>query len=282
VPVEIFPIASESWPGVRSSCVLVRTPEVSLIIDPGCALGPWRYGLPPHHAEREALDLAWRKISAALAEADVAAITHYHYDHLNPKHPELMKGKTLLVKDPEKSINFNQKKRAREFLSGLEFVPADGKTFAFGQTSLIFSEPLPHGQEGAKTGWVISLAVIRGEERFLFASDVGGIQTESQFRFIKEARPRVIYIDGPLTYMGLGDLETSINYLARVILELRPETLILEHHLLRDLGWRDKMARVLELGKAEGVRVTTAAGFAGKPDNLLEARRKELYGGKSP
>ena len=277
--MEVIPLASESWPGVRSSCVLVRTPEVSVIIDPGCALGPRRYGLPPHSAEREALELAWNNITAALAEADAVVITHYHYDHLNPQHPELMRGKILLVKDPENNINFNQRRRAREFLEGLEFSPADGKTLMFGKTSLVFSGPLPHGQEGSRTGWVISLAVIRGHERFLFASDVGGIQTEAQFRFIQETKPSIVYLDGPLTYMGVGDLEASINYLSRVIREIRPETLILEHHLLRDLSWRERMARVLELGEAERIRITTAAGFAGRPESLLEARRKELYEG---
>jgi len=277
VPLEIIPLASESWPGVRSSSVLVKTPDISLVIDPGCALGPRRYGLAPHQLEFEALDLAWKTISSALEESNVAVITHYHYDHLNPEHPELMQGKTLLVKDPENAINFNQQRRAREFLEGLEFSPADGKIFRFGETELVFSGPVPHGQEGSRMGWVISLAVTHGDGRFLFASDVGGIQTGAQFGFIQETRPRVIYLDGPLTYMGVSDLRVSLDYLSRVIRELRPETMILEHHLLRDLHWREKMAPVLELAETEGIRITTAAGFAGRPEGFLEARRKELY-----
>lgn len=277
MPLEIIPLTSESWPGVRSSSVLVKTPDISIVIDPGCALGPVRYGLAPHKLEHDALDLAWKTISRALEESQVVVITHYHYDHLNPEHPELMKGKTLLVKDPENRINFNQKKRAEEFLDGLEFSVADGKGFRFGRTELVFSGPLPHGQEGAKTGWVISLAIKHGSESFLYASDVGGIQTEAQFAFMAQNRPGVLYIDGPLTYMGIGDLGISIGYLLRVIKELKPEMVILEHHLLRDLRWREKMAQIFEQGEAEGVRVTTAAGFAGKPETFLEARRKELY-----
>ncbi|MEO0141525.1 MAG: MBL fold metallo-hydrolase [candidate division WOR-3 bacterium] len=277
--MEILPLASESWPGVRSSSVLVRTPDASIVIDPGCALGPSRYGLPPHRLEWEALDLAWKAISSALEGSDVVIITHYHYDHLNPDHPEILRGKTLLVKDPEKAINFNQRRRAGEFLRGLEFSPADGKTFRFGETELVFSGPLPHGQEGSKTGWVISVAIKRGKESFLYASDVGGIQTESQFAFIAENRPRILYIDGPLTYMGIGDLGTSVGYLSRVITDVRPEIIILEHHLLRDLNWEAKVLRVLELASSVGTSVRTAAGFSGKPDNLLEARRAELYRG---
>ncbi|MGC8894709.1 MAG: MBL fold metallo-hydrolase [candidate division WOR-3 bacterium] len=276
--MEIFPLASESWPGVRSSSVLAKTPEVSIVIDPGCALGPRRYGLPPHRLEYDALDLAWKTISAALTEADVVVITHYHYDHLNPKHPELLQGKTLLVKDPQNTINLNQRRRAEEFLKGLEFSPADEKNFRFGETELIFSEPLPHGQEGAKTGWVISLTIRRGQDSFVYASDVGGIQTQVQFAFIADNRPQVLYIDGPLTYMGVGDLNVSVGYLSRLVKELKPEVIILEHHLLRDLHWREKMAAVLELGEACGVRITTAAGFVGRPETFLEAKRKELYG----
>lgn len=275
--MEIIPLTSESWPGVRSSSVLVRTPDISIVIDPGCALGPKRYGLPPHRLEYEALDLAWKTISTALADADTVIITHYHYDHLNPERPDLLRGKTLLVKDPANTINLNQQKRAGEFLEGLEFSPVDGKIFRFGETELVFSGPVPHGQEGSRTGWVVSLAVIHKDDRFLFASDIGGIQTEAQFSFIRETRPRVLYIDGPLTYMGTGDIQASISYLSLVVRKLRPETIILEHHLLRDLRWQDRMAPVLELGEAEGVRITTAAGFSGRPETFLEARRKELY-----
>ncbi len=259
----------------------MKTPDVSIVIDPGCALGPRRYGLAPHKLELDALDLAWKTISSALEESELVVITHYHYDHLNPDHPELMRGKTLLVKDPENSINFNQKKRAGEFLDGLEFSVADGKSFRFGETELIFSGPVPHGQEGAKTGWVVSLAIKQGNESFLYASDVGGIQTETQFAFMAHNCSDVLYIDGPLTYMGIGELRISIGYLSRVIKELRPETLILEHHLLRDLRWREKMAQVIDLGESEGIRITTAAGFAGKPETFLEARRKELHEGQA-
>ncbi len=279
--LEIIPLSSESWPGVRSSAVLVKTPDVSVLIDPGCALGPKRYGLPPHRLEYEALDLAWKTISAALEEASVVVITHYHYDHLNPDHPELLQGKTLLVKDPENVINLNQRRRAGEFLIGLKFTPADGRAFRFGETEIVFSGPVPHGQENSKTGWVISLCIFRGNWSFLYASDVGGIQTETQFAFIRETKPRVVYLDGPLTYMGVGDLSASIRYLSLVIREVKPETIILEHHLLRDLHWREKIATVFELGEADGIRITTAAGFAGKPEIFLEARRKELYAGEA-
>ena len=51
--------------GVRS----LATKVGDFVIDPGAALGPKRYGLPPHPLEQEALNRALERIERALAEA---------------------------------------------------------------------------------------------------------------------------------------------------------------------------------------------------------------------
>ncbi|HDO19729.1 MAG TPA: MBL fold metallo-hydrolase, partial [Thermoplasmatales archaeon] len=81
--MKVIPITSDSL-GVRSLAVYVETKDCRLIIDPSAALGPSRYGLPPHPLEIEALDKAKREIREIARECDLFVISHYHYDHYDP------------------------------------------------------------------------------------------------------------------------------------------------------------------------------------------------------
>jgi predicted metallo-beta-lactamase superfamily hydrolase len=80
---------------------------------------------------------------------------------------------------------------------------------------------------------------------------------------------------GNATYLN-WELDKALKHLAEII-ALKPHTLVLAHHLLRDAQWREKMSSVFELAERHGVVVTTYAGLAGRPEELLEARRRELY-----
>ena len=53
--MKVLPIASDSL-GVRSLATYVETRDVKILIDPSAALGPSRYGLPPHPHEISALE----------------------------------------------------------------------------------------------------------------------------------------------------------------------------------------------------------------------------------
>jgi predicted metallo-beta-lactamase superfamily hydrolase len=46
---------------------------------------------------------------------------------------------------------------------------------------------------------------------------------------------------------------------------------------MRDLKYKEKILPVLKAGEKNGVKVISAAEFLGKPIEMLEARRKELY-----
>ena len=99
-------------------CVLVRTPDLSLLIDPGAAIMQPRYPAPDA-LKAYYLDLATWAIRNAAVDATHIAITHYHYDHFRPDILELFAGKTLWIKDPNRWINRSQWGRARAFLSSL-------------------------------------------------------------------------------------------------------------------------------------------------------------------
>jgi hypothetical protein len=54
--------------------------------------------------------------------------------------------------------------------------------------------------------------------------------------------------------------------------------LIPDHHLTRDLKWREKLSEVFVEAEDRGVKIMSAANYGGVNEELLEARRKELYG----
>jgi hypothetical protein len=100
-----------------------------------------------------------------------------------------------------------------------------------------------------------------------------------------EQRPTVVACDGPMTYLmykyGRKALERSLDNLERIIRETPVKHLLLDHHLTRDLKWRERLAPVFTTGEEAGCAVTTFAGYMGLEDDLLEANRRFLYKPKS-
>lgn len=281
--MRIIPLSSDSM-GARSMATLVETRDLRIMIDPGVALGPSRYGLPPHPKEWERMEEHWREIVRQAERSDVIVITHYHYDHHNPwEGLEVYEGKRVFVKDPRRNINRSQRDRASFFLRQIEgrarIEVAEGNRLREGDTLIEFSGPVFHGTN-SRLGYVVEVLVREGEESFLFTSDVEGPSLEDQVSFVLERRPRVAMVDGPMTYMlgyrySRASLEASIRNLSRMLEVV--ETLVVDHHLLRDLEWRERINGLLERGRELGKRVMTSNELVGKPLDMLEARRKELY-----
>lgn len=282
--MEIIPVAFDSL-GTRSMATFVRTKAVSIFIDPAVALGPSRYGLPPHKLEIKRKTEHWQEIKRYVKLSDVLIVTHYHYDHHNPDEAEIYKDKIVFLKDPQNNINRSQKSRAAYFLSQLNGIAreiniSDGKTFNFGQTKIEFSDAVFHGTN-PRLGYVTEV-LIHDEQRFLFTSDVEGPSVNEQTNFILNSDPDIIFCDGPMTYM-LGykyskqSLEKSISDIIKIIENTRVKKFVLDHHFTRDMNWRERIADVFDAAKKKGVEILTAASFLGKTEDLLEARRKKLF-----
>ena len=281
----ITPLAAESL-GVRSATFFVETADVRVLIDPGVSLAPRRFGLPPHSLEIKAMNESWRAIKEFAAKAEVLVITHYHFDHFDPTEPLMFNGKTLLIKHPKENINASQCARARELIKNFRTLPrrvefADNNEFRFGGTTLRFSPAVPHGP-GAKVGWVVEVSIREGESCFLHTSDIEGASLPQQAAFIRAENPDMLYLDGPLTYMlgqefSPGDLRASIKNICDIIETTRVQTLIIDHHLLRDSKWKEEIKEVLTRAEKSGKKVVTAAGFLGKDEEILEAHRRQLY-----
>lgn len=104
--------------GAKSMSVLVETPDVSVLIDPGAAIMHPSFPAPDE-LKRRWLREAKKRIAEAAARADVVVISHYHYDHFTDFDADMYLGKTLLVKNPNEYINDSQRKRAERFFAHL-------------------------------------------------------------------------------------------------------------------------------------------------------------------
>ncbi|EHR79467.1 hypothetical protein OCC_08255 [Thermococcus litoralis DSM 5473] len=285
--MKIIPLASESL-GVRSLATFLEIGKVGILIDPGAALGPKRYSLPPAKAELEALQKAREKIQRYSKKAQIITISHYHYDHHTPffegiyessspeKAKELYTEKILLIKHPKENINFSQRKRAWAFLKEAEKIAkkieyADGRSFDLGGVTIEFSPAVPHGSEGSKLGFVVMVLIDDGSKRVIHASDIQLLNRKA-VEWIVEKNPDLLITGGPPTYLGpraTGSWETGVKNLNEIIRETDAE-IILDHHIVRDKRYPEFFD---ELEK----RPKTFAGYLKVEDRPLEAYRRELH-----
>ena len=263
----------------------VQTEDVNIVIDPAVALAPKRFGLPPHTVEERTKDEIWARVRERALEADVLIVSHYHYDHLEPREPEIYEGKRVFIKHPRRMINPSQKARAVSFIRSIkgladEIEYADNRVYKFGGTEIAFSKPVPHGSTATR-GYVVEAAIEAGEA-FVHTSDVQGPLLEEQVDFIVARRPETLFVDGPSTYLDSQltqiELRKANENLVKIIGEAGVRRIIVDHHLTRDLDYRRHIRPVFEAGEEAGVAVLVAAEYLDVETNLLEARRKELYG----
>lgn len=296
--IKVTPLASESL-GVRSMCTLVETPDLSVLLDAGISLCPWRFNLPPHPIEFQTIARLRQDITQAAEQASVTTISHYHYDHHTPSFEDwvvnwteqgetarqIYQGKTVLAKNPKENINASQRERAWMFQKtgakySKNFEAADGKNYTYGETKLSFSPAVAHGSDDHSLGWVIMATVECGGERFMFAPDIQGPMSIQTAELILAAKPSVLMMGGPPLY--LEGSRVSEHKIKQALLNLERITevvplIIIEHHALRDEAWRNKLSDVLAKAKVRGHSIVTTAEYKGKDNLLLEAKRRQLF-----
>lgn len=280
--MKVTPLAFDSL-GVRSMATLVET-DLKIMIDPGLDLAPSRYGLPPTKIEQKKAKELSATINHHAENADVFIITHYHHDHYFPD-ADFYEGKVLLLKHPRQNINYSQKRRARLFIRSFEnrakrMEYAEGKEFNFSGTKVKFSPAVPHGEVHSKTGFVVMCSLSQAGEKLLFASDVQGPQVDDVVRWIIAENPNMLILSGYPTYLKqLADpkvFQGCNQNLIEILARTNTKTIILDHHLTRDLEYKEKIAATVERARAMGRQITTAAEYLGIESDLLEARRKEI------
>lgn len=280
--MKVEPVASDSM-GVRSLATYVKTADLGVFIDPGAALGPKRYGLPPAREETEALFFFKERIRQVALGCDVLLISHYHFDHFDPDE-DFYKDKIVYAKDRHNNINKSQQGRGLVFQQNVadmckQLIYCDDTSFSHGDTEIKFSPPFPHGPEGTRLGFVLMTTIDDGEHRFMHTSDVQGPISTRAAEYIIEEAPDTLLVDGPPTIflgwmLSQEKVNRAIDNLLRIIDETDAE-IILDHHLVRDLRYKSLLSSVYETGK-----VKTAAEYLGVENNMLEAHRKELWADK--
>lgn len=281
--MKVIPIAADSL-GVRSMACLVQTPDVKILIDPSAALAGERFGLKPSPQERIALKRAREKIKKAAKNVDIIIISHYHWDHFDPK-ARFYRGKKLFFKDPNKNINGTQRKRAADFFKSNRPVPrwvvknhkiADGKTYEFGKTKISFSPALLHGEKKNRLGYVVMTTITRGKKKFIHTSDVAGPSEVKTKNFILKMKPDLVFLDGPPTlFLGWRYAYRNRDKAERNLLEIIKKCkcqVILDHHLVRDKKYLKNFSKAWRAGK-----VRTAAKYLSKKNSFLESQRAELW-----
>ena len=299
--IRITPLAEESL-GVRSMCTLVETPDTVILLDPGVSLAPSRFGLPPHPEEFRAVRDSRRRILEAAQQAEVVLASHYHFDHITPGFKSwyewteedtyrlVYSGKLVLAKDIEHNINFSQRRRGyvfRKLVSEVarEILVADGAELTLGRTRIKCTDPMPHGAPGTRLGWVVGMLIEHQNEKILYLPDVQGPMSGEALNWILSEKPDLVMIGGPPTYLaGMKVPEDAVNQgienLARIAAQV--DMIIVCHHLLRDIAWRERLTQVFNAAGDKGGKVVSAAEYLGREAVLLEAQRKELYRERPP
>ncbi|UCH71738.1 MAG: MBL fold metallo-hydrolase [Thermoplasmatales archaeon] len=276
--MKLVPLASDSL-GVRSMATYVETKDCKILIDPSAALGPKRYGLPPHQKEEKALFEIKQQIAKIAEKCDILTISHYHYDHYDPDEI-FYKNKKVFAKDINENINKSQKQRGLDFKKivedSCELIYNDDSKYMIGNTKITFSPPFFHGPENVRLGYVIMTTIKDDKKRIIHASDVQGPITKEAKDYIIEQKPGLLIMDGPPTiFLGWKfsrkDLQAASDNLIE-IMEILKCDVILDHHLLRDIKYKEIFSAPYKTGN-----VKTFAEYLGKKNNTLEAHRKELW-----
>ncbi len=346
--IEFKPIWFDSL-GAKSSCTLVRTCDVTVLIDPGIAI------MQPSFPAPTSQKLAWasegrKAIREACKKADVIVISHYHHDHFFPNEMDVYSNKLILAKNPNHYINDSQRARAESFYSkiceafgnvrltevlrpprkriyedplnslplamkldvgdykerrrevlerGKEWfrqriekwnkwpqIPElnfgkvkilfpEGKELKLGRTRLRFTNPLFHGVEFSRVGWVFMTIIEFNGVKLIHTSDVNGPIIEDYAELIIRENPDILILDGPMTYM-LGymlnrtNLNRAIKNAVRIIKETTTKLIIYDHHLPREARFKERTRNVWDTAEKHGKRVITAAEFLGKKPKVLE------------
>lgn len=283
--MKITPLAAESM-GTRSMATFVELGKTQILIDPGASLAGSRFDLPPHPLERYQHQKHRDRIALFCQSAHVIVITHFDEDHYIPDSPENYRDKVMFIKNPNRDLSPEQRKRAFAFLKTIQGVARDvvymdGRTFDLGTVRLSFSAPLPH-RPGDNGGSVIAVSIREGEQGFCLSSDTGGLTHARLADFLRTQKPGTIYLDGPPVYLKEqrtidASVRETAESLEKVFEKIRFTDLILDHGLLREEAWQEPMRPVLDAARKTGFTMQTAAEYRGEENNLLEARRKRLY-----
>jgi len=166
-----------------------------------------------------------------------------------------------------------------------KFVSADGESFQFGRTKVRFPQPVPHGEADSGLGWILPCIIEKSKDKLIFAPDIQGPVVPDTLDLLTAEKPDVLILGGPPTYLQgfkVADefFQSALKNLGK--LSEKIETLVVDHHLLRDKGWYEFLEPVRKLSQKAGHELLSAADILKVKPNVLECRREQLYEENKP
>ena len=151
----------------------------------------------------------------------------------------------------------------------------EDKEVSIGGVRLRFTEPLFHGVEFSRVGWVFATIVEHRGESIMHTSDINGPIIEDYAELIIREDPDVLILDGPMTYMfgymlNRVNLSRAIRNALRIVSETSTRLIIYDHHLPREAKFRERTKEVWEAARRCGKRLLTAAELLGMKTKVLE------------
>ncbi|WP_445474982.1 MBL fold metallo-hydrolase [Methanococcoides methylutens] len=126
-----FRLISFDSMGAKSACTLVRTPDTSILIDPGAAI--MQKSFPLSDPEKLSyLQSAIERIREEMKRAEHIVISHYHFDHymVDEESCEIYSNSHMWIKDPNRWINHSQWERSRDLLRSIGQVSRTGLKYS--------------------------------------------------------------------------------------------------------------------------------------------------------
>jgi predicted metallo-beta-lactamase superfamily hydrolase len=276
-------IGAESL-GVRGLSCSVELKNRKIFIDPGIALGLYRYRLLPHPFQIAVGTGIRKRILEELESASDVVISHFDGDHCPLREPNpyqlglhqatnSLKDCRIWAKGPDKSSP-KQQRRRKDLTERIRRDLPDAEGME--DDSLRFSLPVPHGRPSVGEHTVMMTRIEEDGEIFVHASDIQLTDAET-IEKILDWKPDIVLVSGPPLYRySSSSLQTLSEGAWRNALSLSEniDVLIIDHHVLRSgegIEWLEKLKR-----KAKG-DILCAADFMKREPIFLEAWRKELY-----
>jgi predicted metallo-beta-lactamase superfamily hydrolase len=274
-------IAAESL-GVRSLCCLVTLRQQRIVIDPGISLGYLRYGLRPHPLQIAEGCRVRERILQSLSNATDVVFSHFHGDHVplldaNPYQLAIrsLPSRFCEIRCWSKSDDDLSPKMRKRFsdlsdLLGANLYIAERCS----EGPLSFSRAVPHGVLNSNMGSLMMTRIEMHDGVFVHASDIQ-LLDDSTVDQVIQWQPDIVLAAGPPLYLDrLSKMERARARDNALRLVSNIDAVILDHHLMRSVEGADWLD---ELSATAGKKVYCAADFMGRPRQLLEANRVQLY-----
>ena len=177
---------------------------------------------------------------------------------------------TTVVRERENNTLMSKRFRNLADQLGTNLQIAEGLS----EGPLSFSREVLHGVLNSNMGTLMMTRIEMDNRVFVHASDIQLLDDSTVDRVINW-QPDIVLAAGPPLYLDqLSKVERECAWHNALRLASNIDVVILDYHLMRSVEgevWLDK------LSAAVGKKVYCAADFMGRPRQLLEAKRAQLY-----